>query len=281
VPEGAVLGLLGPNGAGKTTTVRILATLLQPTSGRATVAGLDVVHDARALRRVIGLSGQFAAVDDYLTGRENLVLFGRLYHLTRAASRARAEELLEQFDLTEAANRIAKTYSGGIRRRLDLASSLVAKPRVLMLDEPTTGLDPRGRMAMWDVIASLVRAGATLLLTTQYLEEADRLADSIVVVDHGTVIASGTADELRHRSAGSGSRSSCRTAPGWRRRSVPCARCAATTGRLSTSAHGRSWRRRWVAQRCSSRSSGNWTAAESASTTSRCAARLSTTCSSP
>ena len=202
VPEGTVLGLLGPNGAGKTTCVRILATLLQPDSGRATVGGLDVVRDARALRRIIGLSGQYAAVDEHLTGFENLDMVGRLYHLGRAASRARAEELLERFDLTEAAGRTVKGYSGGMRRRLDLAAALVATPPVLFLDEPTTGLDPRGRVGMWDVIADLVRGGTTLLLTTQYLEEADRLADSIAVIDHGLVIAKGTSDELKAQVGG-------------------------------------------------------------------------------
>ncbi|MFZ5852128.1 MAG: ATP-binding cassette domain-containing protein [Actinomycetota bacterium] len=202
VPEGTVLGLLGPNGAGKTTTVRILATLLRPDAGRAAVAGLDVVTQARELRRTIGLSGQYAAVDETLTGRENLVLFGRLYHLGRATARARADELLARFDLVDAAGRQVKTYSGGMRRRLDLAASLVGRPRILFLDEPTTGLDPRSRIGMWDVIAGLVREGATLLLTTQYLEEADRLADAIAVVDHGRVIAQGTADQLKAQVGG-------------------------------------------------------------------------------
>jgi ABC-2 type transport system ATP-binding protein len=197
-----VLGLLGPNGAGKTTTVRILTTLLTPDSGRATVAGYDTVRDARQLRRLIGLSGQYAAVDENLTGRENLVMFGRLYHIGGAAARSRADELLERFDLTEAAGRPVKTYSGGMRRRLNLAGSLIVRPQVLFLDKPTIGLDPRGRIGMWDVIANLVREGATLLLTTQYLEEADRLANTIAVVDHGRMIASGTADELRARVGG-------------------------------------------------------------------------------
>jgi ABC-2 type transport system ATP-binding protein len=202
VPEGTVLGLLGPNGAGKTTAVRILTTLLKPDSGHATVAGLDVVRQAQELRRVIGLSGQYAAVDENLTGRENLWLFGRLYQLSGGDARRRASELLEEFDLGEAADRVVKTYSGGMRRRLDLASALTGRPRILFLDEPTTGLDPRGRLGMWDVIRSLIREGATLLLTTQYLEEADALASIIAVVDHGKIIATGTSDELKAQVGG-------------------------------------------------------------------------------
>jgi ABC-2 type transport system ATP-binding protein len=202
VKEGTVLGLLGPNGAGKTTAVRILATLLRPDAGRATVAGFDVVRDAAQLRYLIGLSGQYAAVDENLTGRENLYLFGRLYQLPAAEARKRADELLEQFDLADAADRTAKTYSGGMRRRLDLGSALIGRPRLLFLDEPTTGLDPRSRLGMWDVIRDLVREGVTLLLTTQYLEEADELADTIAVVDHGRIIARGTADELKSEVGG-------------------------------------------------------------------------------
>src|SRR5436190_5024400 len=202
VPEGTVLGLLGPNGAGKTTTVRILATLLKPDAGHATVAGFDVVRQADQLRSVIGLSGQFAAVDENLTGRENLFMFGRLYQLPAEESRRRAGDLLEQFSLANAADRTVKTYSGGMRRRLDLASALIGRPRLLFLDEPTTGLDPRSRLGMWDVIRGLVREGTTLLLTTQYLEEADALADTIAVVDHGRIIARGTADELKSQVGG-------------------------------------------------------------------------------
>ena len=202
VAEGTVLGLLGPNGAGKTTLVRVLTTLLQPTSGRATVAGLDVVTQAQALRSQIGLAGQYAAVDGDLTGRENLVMVGRLYRLGRAEAVRRAEEVLERISLTEASTRPVKTYSGGMRRRLDLAASLVGRPRVLFLDEPTTGLDPRSRIELWQLITELVSDGTSLLLTTQYLEEADQLADRIAVIDHGSLIAEGTADELKARLGG-------------------------------------------------------------------------------
>jgi ABC-2 type transport system ATP-binding protein len=199
---GEVLALLGPNGAGKTTTVRILATLLAPDAGRARVAGFDVVAQAGAVRGLIGLSGQFAAVDAYLSGRENLRMIGQLYGLGRRAARERAEELLERFDLLDAAGRLAGTYSGGMRRRLDVAASLVAAPPVLFLDEPTTGLDPHGRIALWQLLGELTAQGTSLLLTTQYMEEADRLADAIVVIDKGRVVARGTADELKARVGG-------------------------------------------------------------------------------
>ncbi len=202
VPEGTVLGLLGPNGAGKTTAVRILTTLLEPDEGTATVAGVDVLADPDGTRRRIGLSGQAAAVDEYLTGFENLVMVGRLYGFAKSRARARAGELLERFDLVEAGNRPTKTYSGGMRRRLDLAAALVAQPPVIVLDEPTTGLDPRSRLSMWDVIRELVADGTTLLLTTQYLEEADRLAHQILVIDRGRAIAQGTADELKTQIGG-------------------------------------------------------------------------------
>src|SRR5487761_947560 len=213
VPRGTVLGMLGPNGAGKTTAVRILTTLLKPDSGRAEGEGYDVVREAAAVRRSIGLAGQSAAIQEELTGQENLEIIGRLYHLKWPAARSRATELLAQFGLSDAADRAAKTYSGGMQRRLDLAASLVGRPRVLFLDEPTTGLDPRSRLGMWDIIRTLVAGGTTILLTTQYLDEADELADEIVVIDHGQVIAAG--------SAGTSWSSPSRTAPASRTRSRP------------------------------------------------------------
>ena len=202
VAEGTVFGLLGPNGAGKTTLVRVLATLLAPDTGRAEVFGLDVVHEAPAVRELLGLTGQFAAVDEILTGRENLQMFGRLFDLSRAEARQRAAELLERFELADAADRPARTYSGGMRRRLDLASSLLTRPRILFLDEPTTGLDPRSRNEIWAIVRELIREGTTIMLTTQYLEEADQLADRIAVIDHGRVIAQGTGNELKDRVGG-------------------------------------------------------------------------------
>ena len=200
--QGEVLGLLGPNGAGKTTLVRVLTTLLKADAGTARVLGLDVQSDAAKLRERIGLAGQYAAVDENLTGLENLTMVGRLYGAPRSTAKARGKELLERFDLTEAANRTTKTYSGGMRRRLDLAAALVAKPPVLFLDEPTTGLDPRSRLSLWEVIEDLVAEGTTVLLTTQYLDEADRLANTIAVIDHGRLIAEGSSDELKDRLGG-------------------------------------------------------------------------------
>jgi ABC-2 type transport system ATP-binding protein len=202
VPEGTVKALLGPNGAGKTTVVKMLTTLERPDTGTATIAGLDVVADAQAVRRSIGVSGQYAAVDENLTGFENLDMIGRLYHLGAKVSRERARELIEVFDLSAAGDRPVKGFSGGMRRRIDLAGALVTNPRVLFLDEPTTGLDPRSRLALWDIITSLVDGGTTVLLTTQYLEEADRLADDISVIDGGAVIAEGTADQLKAQVGG-------------------------------------------------------------------------------
>jgi ABC-2 type transport system ATP-binding protein len=202
VPRGTVLGVLGPNGAGKTTAVRIMTTLLKPDAGRVLIEGRDVVRYEEAVREIIGLAGQSAAITDELTGRENLEFIGRLYHLRSSRIREKSATLLERFELTDAADRLAKTYSGGMQRRLDLALSLVADPAVLFLDEPTTGLDPRSRIGMWEVIRDLVSAGTTLLLTTQYLDEADELADEIVVIDHGLVIAAGTSEQLKDRVGG-------------------------------------------------------------------------------
>jgi ABC-2 type transport system ATP-binding protein len=202
VERGTIVGLLGPNGAGKTTLVRVLATLLPPDAGVATVGGLDVGRDAQRLREIIGLAGQAAAVDENLTGRENLVLVARLYHVNAKVAQERADDLLRRFDLVEAADRTAKTYSGGMRRRLDLAASLIGDPQILFMDEPTAGLDPRSRLALWNIIEQLRRDGKTILLTTQYLEEADRLADRVAVVDHGLIIAEGTSTELKAKVGG-------------------------------------------------------------------------------
>jgi ABC-2 type transport system ATP-binding protein len=202
VPRGTITALLGPNGAGKTTVVKVLTTLIRPDAGTAIVDGIDVTHDPKAVRRIIGVSGQYAAVDENLTGFENLEMVGRLYHLGRKASRRRAQELIDLFELTAAGNRPVKGFSGGMRRRIDLAGALVINPKVLFLDEPTTGLDPRSRLALWDVIKSLVTGGTTVLLTTQYLEEADQLADDILVIDDGRVIAQGTSDELKAQIGG-------------------------------------------------------------------------------
>lgn len=202
IPQGTILGLLGPNGAGKTTTVRILSTLLKPDSGSAEIAGVNILEDPAHAREIIGLSGQYAAVDENLTGRENLIMVGRLFRLPKNIAIEKSDQLLEKFNLTDAANRVVKTYSGGMRRRLDLASALIADPTVLILDEPTTGLDPRSRLLMWGIIRDLVKEGTTVLLTTQYLEEADQLADKIMVIDHGKVIAEGTASELKKQIGG-------------------------------------------------------------------------------
>jgi daunorubicin resistance ABC transporter ATP-binding subunit len=201
--RGIVYGLLGPNGAGKTTLIRVLATLIRPDSGRAEVAGIDVVADPKTVRTRIGLAGQFAAVDDYLTGRENVEMIGRLYNLSKAEARSRATDLLERIDLIDAADRTVRTYSGGMRRRLDLAASLIGRPEVLFLDEPTTGIDPRSRIELWQVIKDLVLGGTTVLLTTQYLDEADSLAERLAVIDHGRLISEGTPDELKDRLGGS------------------------------------------------------------------------------
>jgi ABC-2 type transport system ATP-binding protein len=236
VPRSGILGLLGPNGAGKTTAVRVLATLLRPDSGRARVLGADVVTEAACVRRSIGLTGQFAALDNYLTGRANLVMVGRLSRLGRAEAWRRAGELLERFGLTEAAGRAVKTYSGGMRRRLDLAASLIGRPEVLFLDEPTTGLDPRSRAVMWDIIRGLAADGTTLLLTTQYLEEADRLASQVAVIDGGAVIAAGSPEQLKAKAGED--RLALTLAPGTDTAAAVSALSVHATGPVATSAGG-------------------------------------------
>ena len=282
IPHGTVFGLLGPNGAGKTTCVRILTTLLVPDSGRAEVGGLDVVRDATLLRARIGLAGQYAAIDENLTGFENLEMVGRLYHLSRSGATDRARELLERFELSDAGDRLAKTYSGGMRRRLDLAGALVARPPILFLDEPTTGLDPRSRLGMWDMITELVGEGTTVLLTTQYLEEADHLADQIAVIDHGRVIAEGTSDELKDQFR----RRAHRGRPRGDRRPRPRARGARADGRRAGGVGGVDSRGARSACRCapapvsSRRPCGGSTRPAWSSRTSRSTGPRSTTCSS-
>jgi ABC-2 type transport system ATP-binding protein len=239
VPRGAIYGLLGPNGAGKTTAVRILTTLLRPDGGRATIDGVDVVADPHGVRERIGLTGQYAAVEERLTGRENMEFVGRLFHLPRGVVKPRARELLERFDLVDAGDRVVKGYSGGMRRRLDIAMSLIARPSVLFLDEPTTGLDPRSRLAMWDMIEELEQDGTTVLLTTQYLDEADRLAERIIVIDTGTVIANGTADELKDRIGGD--RLSVSIAREENRESALATLRPLCTGHIDVSTDGRSF----------------------------------------
>ena len=282
VPRGTVLGVLGPNGAGKTTAVRILTTLLLPDEGRALVEGYDVVRDAAAVRRSIGLAGQSAAIQEELTGRENLEIIGRLYHLSWPQARSRAVELLEQFGLSDAAERAAKTYSGGMQRRLDLAASLVGRPKVLFLDEPTTGLDPRSRLGMWDIIRSLVADGTTLLLTTQYLDEADELANEIVVIDHGLVIAAGTAEELKGRVGGDVVEFTVpdrgrieRRGRGRRQDRRRVSRTPTRRPAWSASGSAAAARTRW------SRWCARWTPRAWRPAASRCGGRRSTTCSWP
>ena len=239
VPRGAIYGLLGPNGAGKTTTVRVLTTLLRPDAGEATIDGVDVMSNPHGVRERIGLTGQYAAVEERLTGRENMEYVGRLFHLPKADVRSRARELLERFDLVHAADRVVKGYSGGMRRRLDIAMSLIARPSVLFLDEPTTGLDPRSRLAMWDLIEELEHDGTTVLLTTQYLDEADRLAERIIVIDSGRVIANGTSDELKDRIGGD--RLSVSIARAENRDGALSTLAPLCTGRVEVSPDGRSF----------------------------------------
>ena len=278
VQQGGILGLLGPNGAGKTTAVRVLTTLLRPDSGQARVLGFDVVREAAEVRHHIGLTGQYAALDDYLTGHANLIMIGQLGRLSRSQARRRADELLARFELTDAAGRAVKTYSGGMRRRLDLAASLIGQPEVLFLDEPTTGLDPNSRAVMWEIIRELAAEGTTLLLTTQYLDEADQLANQVAVIDAGRVVAEGTPDQLKAKVGEDRIAVQLAPAATWPPRWRSCGR--RPPGRWMPT-RGSCWSRRRCRPATASRptSSGRWTRPGSGSRTSPCAARPWTTCS--